>query len=177
MPAPAPKCLAAQGSSPAFNPWLPTGAGAAAAVTPFSSSVVLAVPTDYLLGGSGSSKCIDLVQRWVVLGLAAMHGICWHMPGGWDGSRRKRPCCCCCPGAGSSSACHRQRQAQPACLPACFSLRGSATAAHSISSCRAKRDGVRQLQFVPTLFWVDEGPLNPPPGFDSSCKGSDLSTY
>ncbi|GAB4813506.1 hypothetical protein N2152v2_000552 [Parachlorella kessleri] len=42
---------------------------------------------------------------------------------------------------------------------------------------RAKRDNVKTLQFTPTLFWVDEGPLNPPPGFDFSCKSSNLSSY
>lgn len=33
------------------------------AVTPFSSSIVLAVPTDYLMDGSGRSKCIEMVER------------------------------------------------------------------------------------------------------------------
>ena len=37
---------------------------------------------------------------------------------------------------------------------------------------------MKRLQFVPTLFWVDDGPLNPPPGFDPSCKrGVFLEAY
>jgi hypothetical protein len=35
----------------------------AAASTPISSTIVLAVPTDYLLDGGGS-KCIAMVQKW-----------------------------------------------------------------------------------------------------------------
>lgn len=31
--------------------------------TEISSSIVLAVPTDYLLDGSGRSKCMDMVDR------------------------------------------------------------------------------------------------------------------
>ncbi|KAI3431611.1 hypothetical protein D9Q98_004660 [Chlorella vulgaris] len=76
-------------------------AAAVAAVTPISSSIVLAVPTDYLLDGSGRSTCIDMVER-------------------------------------------------------------------------AAQYDVKRLQFVPTLFWVDNGPLDPPANFDPSCKGDDF---
>ncbi|KAL4440114.1 hypothetical protein ABPG75_003115 [Micractinium tetrahymenae] len=70
-----------------------------------SSSIVLAVPTDYLLDGSGRSKCMDMVDR-------------------------------------------------------------------------ASQYRIKRLQFVPTLFWVDEGPLDPPTGFDPSCKTADfLASY
>lgn len=37
--------------------------------------------------------------------------------------------------------------------------------------------GIRKVQFTPTFFWDDVGPLDPPMGFDSSCSGADLNTY
>ena len=37
--------------------------------------------------------------------------------------------------------------------------------------------GINKVQFTPTFFWDDVGPLNAPRGFDPSCQGSDLSTY
>lgn len=85
--------------------WLVVVATAATATaqpaTELSSSIVLAVPTDYLLDSSGRSRCIDMVQR-------------------------------------------------------------------------AAQYNVNRLQFVPTLFWVDEGPLNPSDGFDPTCKGPEF---
>ena len=42
---------------------VPAAAAAAPTSTPLSSTVVLAVPSDYLLDGSGRSVCIDIVER------------------------------------------------------------------------------------------------------------------
>lgn len=39
------------------------GGGAKGPWTEISSSIVLAVPSDYLLDGSGRSKCMDMVDR------------------------------------------------------------------------------------------------------------------
>jgi hypothetical protein len=33
------------------------------------------------------------------------------------------------------------------------------------------------VQFAVTFFWDDIGPLNPPEGFDYSCKNADLGSY
>lgn len=53
---------------PAPRRCVPAGSRAAmlgaAASTPISSTIVLAVPTDYLLDGGGGSKCIAMVQKW-----------------------------------------------------------------------------------------------------------------
>lgn len=39
-------------------------------------------------------------------------------------------------------------------------------------------ENILYVQFIPTLYWVDTGPLQPyPEGFDPSCRGADLSTY
>ncbi|KAL4438699.1 hypothetical protein ABPG77_006303 [Micractinium sp. CCAP 211/92] len=90
------------GAKPAPEPAARSPGGAA---TEISSSIVLAVPTDYLLNGSGRSTCMDMVDR-------------------------------------------------------------------------ASQYRIKRLQFVPTLFWVDEGPLDPPTGFDPSCKTADfLASY
>lgn len=39
--------------------------------------------------------------------------------------------------------------------------------------------GLTKLSFVPTVYWLDEGPTDPPAGFDQSCEGfgADLSGY
>lgn len=34
---------------------------------------------------------------------------------------------------------------------------------------------VTQIQFLPTFYWYDEGPIDPPADFNASCQGSDLS--
>lgn len=47
------------GAAPAPPPSYGGGGGAAE----ISSSIVLAVPTDYLLDGSGRSKCMEMVDR------------------------------------------------------------------------------------------------------------------
>lgn len=31
--------------------------------------------------------------------------------------------------------------------------------------------GIQKVQFTPTFFWDDVGPLDPPEGFDDSCSG------
>jgi hypothetical protein len=41
----------------------------------------------------------------------------------------------------------------------------------------ARTAGVQRLQFSPTFFWQDTGPIDPPEGFDPLCRGSDLSSY
>eukprot|EP00887_Chlorella_sp_A99_P008196 scaffold12.g8196.t1 len=38
----------------------------------------------------------------------------------------------------------------------------------------AQMGGTKRLQFVPTLFWQDTGPRDPPPGFDPTCKNNDF---
>ncbi|KAL6772121.1 hypothetical protein ACKKBG_A29000 [Auxenochlorella protothecoides x Auxenochlorella symbiontica] len=39
------------------------------------------------------------------------------------------------------------------------------------------KQNVRQIQFLPTFYWYDVGPLDPPPGFDETCSTSDLGGY
>lgn len=51
---------AAGGNATASGPAAEGGKGP---WTEISSSIVLAVPTDYLLDGSGRSKCMDMVDR------------------------------------------------------------------------------------------------------------------
>ena len=34
---------------------------------------------------------------------------------------------------------------------------------------------VTQIQFLPTFYWYDAGPIDPPADFNDSCQGSDLS--
>ncbi|PRW39302.1 Palmitoyl-monogalactosyldiacylglycerol delta-7 chloroplastic [Chlorella sorokiniana] len=98
-------CAAAQQAAADHAPAAASNGHGKGQSTEISSSIVLAVPTDYLLDGSGRSKCMDMVDR-------------------------------------------------------------------------ASEFNVKRLQFVPTLFWVDTGPEDPPPGFDRSCKSADfLSTY
>ena len=40
-----------------------------------------------------------------------------------------------------------------------------------------QREGIKHVQFVPTFYWMDSGPKNPPPNFDYSCQNANLSTY
>jgi len=42
---------------------------------------------------------------------------------------------------------------------------------------RAAEEGINRLSFVPTTYWADSGPLDPPPGFDPLCQDLDLSGY
>ena len=100
---------------------------------------MLAVPSDYLLDGSGRSKCMDMVDRWGrkrawvdggnVLGRnrgqqGAAGGSPWGMgAGGWVPEARRPP---------------------PLLPP---------------TRCSASQFNVKRLQFVPTLFWVDTGGL------------------
>lgn len=37
--------------------------------------------------------------------------------------------------------------------------------------------GIRKVQFTPTFFWDDVGPLDPPVGFDSSCAGQSTTHF
>lgn len=62
------QAAAANGTPPAAAGGNATASGPAAEGgkrpwTEISSSIVLAVPTDYLLDGSGRSKCMDMVDR------------------------------------------------------------------------------------------------------------------
>ena len=42
---------------------------------------------------------------------------------------------------------------------------------------QAAEAGITRLSFVPTTYWADSGPLDPPPGFDPLCQDLDLSGY
>ena len=66
-----------------------------------SSSIVLAVPTDYLLDGSGRSKCMEMVERWEAVGwqscsggrhpawLACRPSLGWR---GWQQQQQQQQC-------------------------------------------------------------------------------------
>ena len=111
--------------------------GAAGPSTELSSSIVLAVPSDYLLDGSGRSKCMEMVDRQA----GSSRRVCYSVLGQL------------CYAKGQCQ--HQEQTAHPnqgEIKPACPVWRLPAPA-----PCRASQYNVKRLQFVPTLFWVDEG--------------------